>query len=80
MTITRIGITIIRNKIVFLEINIKEIILIAIKNRTKKPKDNFNSNDSNNNNFNNRGNNNTVYTEQDVIQGINKEEFRKMPS
>ena len=64
----------------FLQINIKEIILIAIKNRTKKPKDNFNSNDSNNNNFNNRGNNNTVYTEQDVIQGINTEEFRKMPS
>ena len=71
MTITRIRITIIRNTITFLQIDIKGVILIAIdiyksnninssvKHKTGKPADNFNSNnDSDNNNFSNRGNNN----------------------
>ena len=55
MTITRIRITIIRKIIIFLQRNINS----RVKHKTKKPKDNFNSNnDSDNNNFNNHGNNN----------------------
>ena len=58
MAITRIRITIIRNTIVFFQINIERNNTNSkVKHQSKKPKDNFlSNNDSDNNNFNNSGN------------------------